>query len=378
MVATLLVIVVAWAWPRWQRSNDLERLRQHGAIFDSQSRQPSWMKLEGLSLRPDDLVRLSRIDSLEDLVLDDSSLGDSDLKILSRLPHLERLSLNRTGVGDEGLRHLAALPQLETLLLDSAYRVTDAGLVHIARLDRLKKFSVKDTTVSLAALITLSGQQTALQVNSSHGVLADRKLALSGTKITDEGLIRLHDATELQGLELPARITDIGLVHLHDLSRLRFLVLADTGITDNGLDRLVKRVQRLEELDLSGCRHLTDSGLAVLSRLKSLRQLKLDGTSAGRQFLAAGVFEGSELEFLSLARCPRINDETVLRVFENGQWPRLKFLRINDTPVTDNGVRLIDAQRTPALQVLDLQNTDTTPAAIRDLRERLPGCRVLR
>ena len=94
--------------------------------------------------------------------------------------------------------------------------------------------------------------------------------------------------------------------------------------------------------------------------------------------LAAGVFEGSELEFLSLARCPRINDETVLRVFENGQWPRLKFLRINDTPVTDNGVRLIDAQRTPALQVLDLQNTDTTPAAIRDLRERLPGCRVLR
>ena len=376
--ATILLVAVAvWAWPRWQRANDLDHLQRRGAIFDSRSRHPSWMKLEGLSLSPNDLTRLARIDSIEDLVLDESSLRNPDLESLTKLTHLRRLSLNRTGIGDEGLRHLSALPHLKILLLDSAYRVTDAGLLHIAALARLEEFSIRDTAMSLAALIALSEKHSTLQINSSHGVLGDRKLALSGTAIGDEGLIRLHDAIELEGLELPSRITDTGLVHLHGLIRLRFLVLAGTAITDSGLASLAKRLGRLEELDLSGCRQLTDPGLAVLSQLVSLRQLTLDGTSAGPKFLIA-LSARTQLESLSLGRCPRINDKTLLAGFGSGQWPRLKFLRLNGTSVTDRGIQSINLECVPALEGLDLQDTATTGPAIRDLRQRLPGCRVLR
>jgi len=363
-------------WPHWQRSRDLDRLKQAAAVFDDRSRDPSWIKLHGSTLDPETVASLARITSLEDLVLDESNVSDSDLESLAQLTRLKRLSLVRTAVTHVGLEHLAHLPHLNTLILNSSYRVTDEGLDTLAQFASLEELSLLDTTVTLPGLITLSGQHPTLQINSPHGVLGNRKLALSGTEITDEGLLRLHNARELQGLELPSRITDRGFRHLHGLAELRFLVAAGTAITDQGLAQLLAQSPPLAELDFSLCSRLTDSGLAQLASLPELTQLKVDYTAAGPQLLAA-LSQSERLELLSLDGCRNIDDRALRKFFASPPRTHLKFLKLSGTSITSDSLETLSRQTLPKLEGLDLRNTRVTAKMATQLRQRFDGCRVL-
>ena len=95
-------------------------------------------------------------------------------------------------------------------------QVTDAGLVHLEGMTRLKR------------------------------------LNLYGTKITDSGLAHLEGLTQLQTLDLAyTTITDAGLVHLKGLTQLKSLSFQGTQVTDAGLVHL-KGLTRLETLN-PGC-----------------------------------------------------------------------------------------------------------------------------
>lgn len=371
-----VITVVMLAWPAWQRSRDLQRLEQAGAVFDTRTQTPSWMKLQGTTFDSATIESLARITTLEDLVLDESNVTDADLAALSTLIDLKRLSLSRTAITDTGLTQLAILPRLTTLVLNSSYHVTDEGLETLAQLRSLEEISLLDTTVTLPGLIELSGQHTTLQINSSHGVLGNRKLALSGTEITDGGLLRLHNARGLRGLELPRRITDRGFRHLHGLADLKFLVATGTAITDQGLEDLLAHSPPLSEIDFSGCSQLTDSGLARLATLPHLTQLKVDQTDAGPQLLSA-LSQSPRLELLSLDGCRGVDDQALARLLARLPRPTLKFLRLSGTDVTDASLQSFERGQLPDLEGLDLRGTRVTPDGIIQLRRRLTGCRVL-
>ena len=374
--AASAVVLGLFAWPHWQRSLDLERLKQAGAVFDDRFRDPAWIKLQGSTLDSDTVASLARINSLEDLVLDESNVSDSDLQTLAQLTRLKRLSLVRTAVTNLGLDHLAQLPRLATLILDSSYRVTDEGLDTLARFASLEELSLLDTTVTLPALITLSGQHPTLQINSPHGVLGDRKLALSGTEITDEGLLRLHNARGLRGLELPARITDRGFRHLHRLTDLRYLVAAGTAVTDQGLAELLAHSPPLCELDFSGCNRLTDSGLAQLAARPDLTRLKVDHTAAGPQLLSA-LSQSDRLELLSLDGCRNIDDRALEQFLASPPRTHLKFLKLSGTSITSASLETLSRDTLPKLEGLDLRDTRVTADLATRLRQRFDGCRVL-
>ncbi|MBU0493362.1 MAG: hypothetical protein KKB13_16080 [Chloroflexi bacterium] len=90
-------------------------------------------------------------------------------------------------------------------------------------------------------------------------------LDLTGTPVTDTGLIRLRVLTGLTSLSLAyTGITDRRLVHLRTLPHLARLDLRGTRITDRGLVHL--RALSLTQLELAGCKQLTDEGLASLCR----------------------------------------------------------------------------------------------------------------
>jgi len=377
LAATASTVVLGlFAWPHWQRSRDLERLEQAGAIFDNRTRDPSWIKLQGSTLDSNTVASLARITTLQDLVLDESNVSDSDLATLATLTSLKRLSLVRTAVTNAGLNHLAQLPRLTTLILNSSYRVTDEGLETLQRLASLEELSLLDTTVTLPGLITLSGQHPTLQINSPHGVLGNCKLALSGTEISDEGLLRLHNARGLQGLELPARITDRGFRHLHGLADLRYLVAAGTAITDQGLTDLLAHSPPLSELDFSGCSQLTDVGLAQLATRPDLAQLKVDRTAAGPQLLR-GLGQSDRLELLSLDGCRNIDDGAVKQLLAHPPRTHLKFLRLSGTSITNAATETLSRETLPSLEGLDLRETHVTADQATRLRQQLAGCRVL-
>ncbi len=80
-------------------------------------------------------------------------VGDEALAVVERLPGLKRLYLHElASVGDDGLRHLSAAHELEILDIWSLPLMTDAAVDVIAGLTNLKELSIRETSVTEAAI----------------------------------------------------------------------------------------------------------------------------------------------------------------------------------------------------------------------------------
>ena len=105
------------------------------------------------------------------------------------------------------------------------------------------------------------------------GIRRDEKgavtfVVMSGSNITNEGVVHLKGLTDLQSLYLSdcENITDDGLSHLKGLTNLEFFrVLYCDKITDAGVVHL-KGLTNLQSLTLYGCEKITDSGVAELQK----------------------------------------------------------------------------------------------------------------
>ena len=91
------------------------------------------------------------------------------------------------------------------------------------------------------------------------------RLDLADSGVSDAGLNRVRGLAHLTWLSLyDCRVTDAGLDDLKGLTRLRTLVLGETQVTDAGLDRL-KGFRQLRDLYLPHDR-VTPDGVARLQR----------------------------------------------------------------------------------------------------------------
>ena len=109
-------------------------------------------------------------------------------------------------------------------------------------------------------------------------LLALKKLALldlSHTRITDEGLLRLKPATQIEDLSLlyAELITDLGMNAIKGWRRLKRLNLRGTRIANDALVIAGGLVQ-LESLDVAYTR-VTDDGMENLASLTHLKHLAL-------------------------------------------------------------------------------------------------------
>ena len=153
---------------------------------------------------------------------------------------------------------------------------------------------------ALGGKIEVDNNNAVVAVKFSSGLLTDaglvhlkglsklKQLQLVGTRVTDAGLVHLKELANLQHLTLlPAisepRFTDAGMVHLEGLINLRELNLSQGRFTDAGLVHL-EGLTKLEILSLRGTK-VTDAGLVHLEGLTDLRILYLENTKVS----AAGI-----------------------------------------------------------------------------------------
>jgi hypothetical protein len=102
----------------------------------------------------------------------------------------------------------------------------------------------------------------------------------TATLVSFDGVLgtdtRLGDLCELRKLDMLSLIgsdvTDAGMATVGGFKGLKFLKLNHTTVTDTGLRRL-EGMGRLDTLDLTGCPHITDAGVARLQ--KALPQCKI-------------------------------------------------------------------------------------------------------
>ena len=258
-----------------------------------------------------------------------SWVSDVELIDIARLPKLERLDLSHTRITDEGMLNLKPATGIRELNLYYAELITDQGMSAIRNWTMLRRLNVRGTRISNGTLEIVS--------HLPHLEALD----IANTQVTDNGLDLLIALTGLKELAI-GRTRSGGEM---DLSFLRMM----TSLT---------------ALDLSGARPVPpDMGnrrrrapatppipprtVEALAELKNLRTLKLGFSGiSGSDLKTLSVL--TNIEKLGLEECPRVDSAAVA---ELAQWKSLKYL--------------------------DLQATHTSPAAVEMLRKAKPGIVIL-
>jgi RNA polymerase sigma factor (sigma-70 family) len=225
-------------------------------------------------------------------------------RLVKDQPGTRRIGACNCNLTDSDFAQIAKLTELEELNLGGFSRITEAGLVHLKSLTKLKRLTLPLATPAVLAHLKAMPNLKYLDLHWAHHndasleQLADltqlEDLWLGCDAITNEGLRHLKGLHHLRRLIVSHRnlekITDAGLVHLSGLANLRVLEIHGR-FTDAAMPHL-KDMAHLEYLDISGS-DITDAGLEPLFGLKKLRVLKLpDRISDQQRTRLNAVFPG--------------------------------------------------------------------------------------
>ena len=171
-----------------------------------------------------------------------------------------------------------------------------------------------------------------------------KNLWLSGTRTTTESMKHITKLQSLEFLVPPTGLTNKGLSYVAQLESLKGLYFVENRVTNEGLNRYLPTMTKLEKLSLwSG--QISDAGLVHLSDLPLLRYLSLN----------SGNFTDAGLVYLK-------------------DVPTLKILDLNHLPITDDGVRHLSGH--PGLEDLSLFNTEVTDRGLAYLKS-IPSLKKL-
>jgi len=275
---------VALAWPDGRRRDEIRRVDELG---DEDFRVTA-VNLTCNLAAASGVQHLAGLSDLERLYVGGIPITDSDLRFFDDSTKLQLAHLWSTKVTDEGIAQFVEThPALVELWVHHT-ALTDAALVHIAKLQGLEDLNLDNTAV------TDAGMEAVGKIKSLKRFLA------ASNGITDQGLQHLAnfkprflllDVTDIKGPGLdnlnPERlailslrhtpIDDAGIKHLAHLANLNHLALDGTAITDSALD-VVGKFDKLLSLSLIGTQ-VTDAGLEKLRNLENLNELHPHDTS---------------------------------------------------------------------------------------------------
>ncbi|GBG72413.1 hypothetical protein CBR_g11992 [Chara braunii] len=295
--------------------------------------------------------------ALQTLGLDFTShITDAGIaEVAKGCPSLTRLDISGTSITDSGLEMIAGkLSKLEHLIITQSGRVTDEGVVAVARKGRLKTLVV--------GMLPPGPPRVAMNDACMSG------LALCGS---------------LESLELDscADMTDEGLATVaRGCGKLKHLTLRSCdNVGAAGLSVVGDCCSGLEKLKLYGCSRVNDEALGCIARCKSLRSLEIDSTEdsatdAGLFAIATGcprlvrVQVGynnkfgddgisaflSQCKFLEELHCAgsrRITEAAFESVSCSASLRRLVLKRIN---LADDGLMMIASKCSGTLIHLDV------------------------
>jgi hypothetical protein len=226
------------------------------------------------------LARLCGLTRLKTLHLHETAVQGSGLKSLENMVELEELMLPHIQVSDADLAHLRRLTKLKGRLQLSGRQITDAGLIHLAGMRRLKELHLRETSITTLEPLRALTSLTFLDVVGSPVTDAGLKpvaafqnlemLWLGGTQVTDAGIAPIAALPRLKVLDLDrTRVGDAALPFLCGLPRIDHVNLYATRVSDEGL------LGQADKLALSPCTSLVVAGPKVTPAGVERLRLKL-------------------------------------------------------------------------------------------------------
>ncbi len=210
------------------------------------------------------LQQLASISTLEGLDLLDTRITASDLTLLASWPKLSSLSLP-CEINAEAVRHLQSCRRLNQLTLGHR-EISAAELEQLGAWKSLRGLKVIHARLSDKAL------QAFVRLDSLES------LTLEDCSLTDGSLAQLRTAPRTKTLSLERNeIAGPGIAHLAKL-QLDTLGMEFNNISDGTLDQL-PQLTSVVDLHLAYCRGITDRGIqsGILQRMTQLRELNLRG-----------------------------------------------------------------------------------------------------
>ena len=254
-------------------------------------------------------------------------LTDSVLARLGQLPHISQLNFGGTKqVTDEGLAHLARLQRLQELDLSDypGGQITDRGLAVLRHLPELRRFQMCwQSAITDAGVANLKFCEKLESVD------------LLGTHTGDGALAALAGKGALQRLKTGRRVTDAALPLLHQLPIFK------TWHGGTVKYSLMSPDAEPNHLLLDG--PFTNAGLATLSGLDGLFGLSFFWHISA--LTPAGLARLVDLPNLGFLGCEgKLCDDDAMR--QIGAIPRLRMLMGQGTVATDAGFAALSRSQT--------------------------------
>lgn len=264
-----------------------------------------------------------------------SWINDAEMIELARLPDLERLDLSHTRISDEGMLNLKPAAKIKELKLLYSEWITDQGMTAIKEWKHLKRLDLRGTRISDGTLEIVSRMPGLEALDIAH------------TEVTDLGLENLITLVNLKELSVGrGRLSNTGLVTIRMLPALQYLDLS--GARPTPPDAPGGR---------GGAAGIPEETLKALTELTELRVLHL-GYSAIHADGLRVLRSLAHIEKLGLQGCNRVDDGALA---ELAQWKSLKYLDVQEAPVTEKGLTMLKAAR-PGIRILSGGTPPAPPA----------------
>lgn len=155
------------------------------------------------------------------------------------------------------------------------------------------------------------------------------ELILFNDSITGDKITTLNRMISLQRLRISsANFSDEDLHNLTGLPQLQLLHLQKCGVTDDGMQWLVKDFPNLEILDL-GRTVLQGKTLSLLSKLNKLKSLSIDHLDLTDELLA-NVHDCNQLKAICIVGNPKLTEKSLASLFLTN--PKLERAEITACP----------------------------------------------
>ena len=284
-----------------------------------------------------------------------------------------------SGITDDDLRQLALLADLEQLSL-AGTKITREGLLSLVTLKKLRKIDLGTMEHSPTAVKRLRDALPECNVilrEPADALFARQVLDIGGqvsVRPADEGKVleNIDNAAKLPRnrfvlvtatLDNRADCSDALLEHVPDLPGLHELYLANTGITDKGLERIAQ-CKPLRILGLSGTK-ISAAAIDMLAPLY-LEQLYVAHTEIGGEGLRR-IGNLTRLTHLSLQGVKFADDDLAsLKRLE-----RLRWLDLSQTAIGDSAANHLSGLS--GLSELLVQGTALSDAGQEELQTMLGG-----
>lgn len=198
-------------------------------------------------LLPGDLALVSTVSGLQSLYLE-GEITDAMFLELGPLPQLESLHLMDTLITDEGLQRLSGFPNLKRFSMFPS-QVTGSGLKHLKHTPALTRLEIctqqgDEVIQHLAHLqelveLIIGAPITDEGLEQLPVLLKLKSLWLNGSKVRGPGIASLAKQPSLYALAFRGGLVeDTARVHIASLTSLRWVLVRESGMTEDGKARL--------------------------------------------------------------------------------------------------------------------------------------------